>query len=198
MHDAGMKTTGKHFPGHGSVAADSHNDDVIDDRSLDELEETDLVPFTRLAGQLDALMIAHVIYPRVDPRPAGYSQKWLQGYLRGSLDYQGVIMSDDLGMHAAHVAGNLVERCSQSLQAGCDLVLACQPADVEELLTSLDSAAMPDASRAIAALYGTAHQSWAELEMAAAQGAPEWRHWQQSLELLGRQHKTRASQQTGV
>jgi len=196
MHDAGMKSTGKHFPGHGSVLADSHHADVIDDRSLAELEQTDLVPFTRLAGQLDALMIAHVIYPQVDVLPAGYSGKWLGAYLRESLGYKGVIMSDDIGMHAAHVAGGVVDRSNLSLHAGCDLVLACQPADVEELLDGLDHP-MPDATRAIASLYGTARQSFTELEMAASQGAPEWRQWQQSLELLGRiQHK--ASNKPGV
>ena len=196
MRDAGMKSTGKHFPGHGSVLADSHSDDVIDDRSLAELEQADLVPFTQLAGQLDALMIAHVVYPQVDLLPAGYSSKWLQGYLRGSLGYEGVIMSDDLGMHAAHVAGNLLDRCNLSLQAGCDLVLACQPADVEELLGGLDRP-MPDASRAIASLYGTARHSFAELEMAASQGAPEWRQWQQSLELLSKAQQ-KASNKPGV
>jgi beta-N-acetylhexosaminidase len=196
MHDAGMKATGKHFPGHGSVLADSHSDDVIDDRSLAELERTDLVPFIRLAPQLDALMIAHVVYPQVDPRPAGYSRKWLGDYLRGSLGYKGVIMSDDLGMHAAHVAGNLVERCLQSLQAGCDLVLACQPADVEELLGSLDRS-LPDASRAIASLYGMVREDFAELETAATQGAGEWRQWQQSLESLGRA-QVESGKYTGV
>jgi beta-N-acetylhexosaminidase len=132
----------------------------------------------------------------VDPRPAGYSRKWLGDYLRGSLGYKGVIMSDDLGMHAAHVAGNLVERCVQSLQAGCDLVLACQPADVEELLGSLDRS-LPDSSRAITSLYGTVRQDFAELETAATQGAGEWRQWQQSLESLGRP-QVKPGKQTGV
>ncbi len=187
MHDAGMKSTGKHFPGHGSVVADSHSEDVVDDRSLAELEREDLVPFTQLARYLDALMIAHVVYPKVDTLPAGYSHKWLHGFLRGTQAYEGVIMSDDLGMHAAHVAGSLVERCILSLQAGCDLVLVCQPADVELLLGGLDQP-LPDATRAIAALYGTAHESFAELEAAASQGAGEWRYWQQSLELLSKVH----------
>jgi beta-N-acetylhexosaminidase len=185
MHDAGMKSTGKHFPGHGSVVADSHSDDVTDGRSLMELEHSDLVPFTRLADQLDALMIAHVVYPQVDKLPAGYSRKWLHDYLRGLRGYQGVIMSDDLGMHAAHVAGNLLQRCSLSLQAGCDLVLVCQPLDVEELLVDVDSS-WPDATAAIASLYGTARQSFTELEMAATQGAGEWRQWQRSLDLLSK------------
>ena len=110
MHDAGMKTTGKHFPGHGSIPADSHTHDVVDERTLEEIEVTDLQPFAQLAGDLDAMMIAHVSYPCVDRVPAGYSERWLRGCLRGRLGYRGVIVSDDLGMHAARVAGDLPTR----------------------------------------------------------------------------------------
>ncbi len=101
MHDAGMKTTGKHFPGHGSIVADSHLDDVTDPRSLEQIELNDLRPFRELSAGLDALMIAHVVYPGVDDLPAGYSRRWLFDYLREQMAYTGVIFSDDLGMHAA-------------------------------------------------------------------------------------------------
>ncbi|MCH8228621.1 MAG: beta-N-acetylhexosaminidase, partial [Proteobacteria bacterium] len=133
MHDAGMKATGKHFPGHGSVVADSHLDDVMDSRSLEEIEQSDLMPFRELAGELDALMIAHVVYPQVDDVPAGYSRIWLRDYLRGTMDYRGVIFSDDLGMHAAKSVGSLEVRTRKSLEAGCDLVLVCRVEDVDEL-----------------------------------------------------------------
>ena len=123
MHDAGMKATGKHFPGHGSVVADSHLDDVMDPRSREEIERIDLLPFRELAGELDALMIAHVVYPQVDDLPAGYSRTWLRDYLRSTMNYQGVIFSDDLGMHAAKSVGSLEVRTRKSLEAGCDLVL---------------------------------------------------------------------------
>ncbi len=185
MHDAGMKTTGKHYPGHGSVRADSHTDEVIDQRTLPELEAEDLVPFTQLAQDLDALMIAHVTYPGVDDVPAGYSRIWLLGYLRGKQGYSGVILSDDLGMHAAHVAGNLSGRTRRCLQAGCDLVLVCGPEDVEELLRQAEPPGA-DASRPISALYGTARLSYAELTAAKSQGVGEWRHWQDSLVHLGK------------
>jgi len=183
MHDSGMKTTGKHYPGHGSVKADSHTAEVIDPRSLSELEAHDLVPFEQLASGLDSLMIAHVVYPAVENVPAGYSQKWLLDYLRGVQGYQGVILSDDVGMQAAHVAGDLYARTRRCLQAGCDLVLVCQPADVEELLPRLEHP-LADAGRAISALYGTPRLSRAEMEAAASQGVREWRHWQDSLASL--------------
>jgi len=188
MHDAGMKTTGKHFPGHGSVQADSHTDDVRDSRTLSELEDQDLVPFRALADDLDALMIAHVVYPEIDQLPAGYSQRWLRAYLRETCGYRGVILSDDLGMHAAHVAGALPERAALCLDAGCDLVLVCKPEDVEELLPSWRPHTS-DATRALAALYGRALLSATELETAAAQGADEWRHWQGSLAALSKTYR---------
>lgn len=185
MHDAGMKTTGKHYPGHGSVAADSHTHEVVDARTLAALEADDLVPFMQLAPDLDALMIAHVIYPQVDNVPAGYSRKWLLDYLRAAQGYTGVILSDDLGMHAAHVAGNLSARTRRCLEAGCDLVLVCRPEDVEELLRQCDSP-MPDASHAITSLYGTARLSHEEMATAKSQGAGEWQHWQDSLSRLSK------------
>jgi len=185
MHDAGMKTTGKHYPGHGSVSADSHTHEVVDHRTLSEMEAEDLIPFAHLADHLDAMMIAHVSYPDVDELPAGYSRVWLQDYLRGKQGYTGVILSDDLGMQAAHVAGDLSARTRNCLEAGCDLALVCKPDDVEELLQNTKEP-MPDASRAIAALYGTSRLSHEEMKLAAAQGAGEWRQWQQSLNNLSK------------
>ena len=186
MHDSGMKTTGKHFPGHGSVVADSHVDNVSDPRSLSELECSDLAPFRELAPDLDALMIAHVVYPRVDETPAGYSSSWLRDYLRSSMAYQGVIISDDLGMHAAKSVGGLEARTRLCLEAGCDLVLVCQPEDVLELLNLLEGS-VGDASDAISRLYGKPTVNREELVQVNQEGIREWRHWQQSLEKLGEQ-----------
>ena len=185
MHDAGMKTTGKHYPGHGSVSADSHTHAVVDYRTLSEMEAEDLIPFTRLAGELDAMMIAHVTYPVIDDLPAGFSQIWLQDYLRHTQGYSGVILSDDLGMRAAHVAGDLCTRVKNCLQAGCDVVLVCQPDDVEELLQNIGGP-MPDASRAIGALYGTSRLSHEEMRVASSLGVGEWRQWQKSLNNLSK------------
>lgn len=183
MHDSGMKTTGKHFPGHGSVAADSHVADVTDDRSLADLEESDLRPFRELAADLDALMIAHVVYPAVDGLPAGYSRRWLSGILRGEFGYRGVILSDDLGMHAAKAVGGLAERTRRCMAAGCDLVLICRPEDVGEALQL-----MPDVAgdgEAVRRLYGRPTVDREELAAVDREGIREWRRWRDSLEVLG-------------
>lgn len=184
MRDAGMRATGKHFPGHGSVVADSHVDDVTDDRPLDDILAADLLPFRQLMPQLDALMIAHVTYPRVDERPAGYSPRWLREILRGELGYAGVVFSDDLGMHAAKQAGGVRERASACLQAGCDLVLVCHPEDVERLMAA-GSPETADASGLIARLYGRPTVDRQELVEVIREGIREWPYWRSSLERLG-------------
>jgi beta-N-acetylhexosaminidase len=189
MHDAGMKTTGKHFPGHGSVMADSHVDDVTDPRRMADIEQSDLRPFRELAGELDALMIAHVVYPAVDELPAGYSRIWLQEYLRGSMDYKGVVFSDDLGMHAAKSIGNLMERTLKSLEAGCDLVLVCQPEDVTELQEQFVGP-ICNAGELISTLYGKPTLDREELVAVKEAGIRELKHWGSSLEELGEQKWT--------
>jgi len=186
MHDSGMKTTGKHFPGHGSVVADSHIDNVTDPRTLEEISGSDMVPFRELAPELDAMMIAHVVYPEIDRLPAGYSSIWLQEVLRKDLAYPGVIFSDDLGMHAAKSAGGLAERSRLCLEAGCDLVLVCQPEDVAALLDELDEP-RGDAGTAVSRLYGRPTVNREELASVDREGIKEWRRWRQSLEELGEQ-----------
>ena len=138
MHQAGMKCTGKHYPGHGSVAADSHIAIPVDERSLAQVEEDEIIFQTLIQqSRVDAIMPAHVIYPEFDSKPAGFSAFWLNR-LRGELGFDGVIFSDDLAMKGAEPMGNYVARAKAALDAGCDMVLLCNDrAGVLELLADL-------------------------------------------------------------
>ena len=138
MHAAGMAATLKHFPGHGSVLEDTHFDDAVDDRSLDEIRALDLVPFVAgIEAKADAVMMAHVVYPQVAPEPAGYSPRWINEILRGEMGFRGVVFSDDIGMAAAFSAGGIKARIDAHLDAGCDVVLVCHPELVDESLAAV-------------------------------------------------------------
>ena len=126
MRSAGMASTGKHFPGHGYVEADSHLAIPRDQRSLAEIMREDVYPFkTLFAHGLDAVMPAHVIYEQVDTQTAGFSKRWIQEILRAELGFNGVVFSDDLNMQGASVAGNYASRAEAALNAGCDMLLIC-------------------------------------------------------------------------
>jgi beta-N-acetylhexosaminidase len=137
----GMAAVGKHFPGHGFAAADSHVAVPADARPVKDIFRKDLVPYpAAIRAGLAAVMPAHVIFPQADPEPAGYSRYWLQEVLRGKLGFEGLIFSDDLSMEGAGTAGGIAQRARAALAAGCDQVLLCQkPKDQEALLESLAS-----------------------------------------------------------
>lgn len=139
MQRVGMPAIGKHFPGHGFVAADSHLELPIDERALADIEANDLAPYRALIGRgLAGIMPAHVVYPKVDAQPAGFSRVWLQEVLRRRLGFDGMIFSDDLSMAGAGVAGGIVERARAALDAGCDMALVCNaPEAAVQLLDGL-------------------------------------------------------------
>jgi beta-N-acetylhexosaminidase len=143
---AGMSNCGKHFPGHGYAVADSHVDSAVDDRTLEQIVDDDAKPYGWLGLALTCVMPAHVTFPQVDARPAGFSSRWLKDILRGRLGYAGAIVCDDLSMEGARVAGSPVEGGIAALNAGCDLVLLCNQSKVDggrpvdELLDGLQQA----------------------------------------------------------
>jgi len=139
MNDAGMAATGKHFPGHGAVALDSHLTLPVDNRDLLSILEKDIYPFKQLISEgLEAIMPAHVVYPQVDSLPAGFSHKWIQQILRTELNFNGVVFSDDLSMEGAVSMGSFTQRAKLAIDAGCDMVLVCNnPEAAEEVLSTL-------------------------------------------------------------
>jgi beta-N-acetylhexosaminidase len=178
---SGMANCGKHFPGHGYVAADSHVDVPVDRRSLKAILEDDARPYEWLSTSLTAVMPAHVVYPKVDALPAGFSPRWLQDILRARLGFTGAIFSDDLTMEGARqLEGrslSYADAATLALHAGCDMVLMCNQSQVEggraldELLDGLqarqaDGRWAPDIdseARRLALLPETAPWAWDEL-----------------------------------
>jgi beta-N-acetylhexosaminidase len=146
----GMRAVGKHFPGHGFATADSHVAVPHDGRDLATIMKKDVAPYrAAIEAGLGGVMPAHVIYPKADAEPAGYSKYWLQDVLRGRLGFDGLIFSDDLSMEGASTAGGIPQRARAALEAGCDMVLLCQnPQGQERLLESLASTLMAKPERA--------------------------------------------------
>ncbi len=178
MRAAGMPGVGKHFPGHGWVAADSHVDIPVDERSLAQIQAADLQTFQRLQPYLAAMMPAHVIYPQVDTQPAGFSKIWLQDILRQQMGYRGVLFSDDLSMAGAHVAGDAGQRVLAAVTAGCDVGLVCNDRAAAELaLTTLQTQKVQPCVD-LAPMYGryTAQHDF--------QQHPRWQSARQALKIL--------------
>lgn len=172
MRDAGMVACGKHFPGHGSVQADTHTEQVIDQRGLAEIE-CDEMPFRRLHSQLAMMMMAHVIYPAICDQPAGFSSIWIQQRLREDIGFDGLVVSDDLDMVGAHSVGALPARLTKAFEAGCDLALICQPESVAQVVDRH----WPIPSQAkMAQLYGRPM-----LTLEEQLRVSEFRYWRDSL-----------------
>jgi beta-N-acetylhexosaminidase len=155
LREAGMSATAKHFPGHGAVAADSHVTLPVDRREFVDLEP-ELTPYRRLiANGLPSVMVAHVVFPAVDALPASLSRRWVSDVLRGELEFQGAILTDDLSMAGAAAFGGIVKRAELALAAGCDMLLVCNSRpSVLELLGALDPAPRPASALRVARLHG--------------------------------------------
>jgi len=181
---AGMANCGKHFPGHGWAEADSHVAIPVDERSLTTIINDDAKPYEYLGLALASVMPAHVIYPKVDKHPAGFSKVWLQDILRKQLKFTGVIFSDDLSMEGASVAGSVVKGAEMALKAGCDQVLICNRPDLaDELLRHLeyDKKSFAKSQARIRRLMPTATAfSWDEL-----QESPDYLRAKKELTTLG-------------
>ncbi|HCY14423.1 MAG: beta-N-acetylhexosaminidase [Curvibacter sp. GWA2_64_110] len=177
---AGMASCGKHFPGHGFVKADSHTDIPVDKRSLKAILADDAAPYGWLNTALESVMPAHVIYPKVDARPAGFSATWLGDILRGRLRFGGAVFSDDLSMAGARLIDgrevSYTEAAVTALGAGCDMVLLCNQSlgrgeAVDELIDGLSEAQLKgrwqldeaSEARRLALLPATPAPDWDEL-----------------------------------
>ncbi len=165
MNSAGMAATGKHFPGHGAVALDSHLTLPIDNRDLNTIRNKDFLPFKRLIAEgLEAIMPAHVVYPQIDTLPAGFSTQWIQHHLRTELNFDGTIFSDDLSMEGAVSMGDFSQRAKLALQAGCDMVLVCNNSTAaEEVLASIPVTQDKTRERRLKAMLGKSNLSREQL-----------------------------------
>jgi beta-N-acetylhexosaminidase len=172
MNKAGMHAVGKHFPGHGGVVEDSHVAMPVDHRELDELLHSDIQPFkSMIENKLAGIMPAHVIYDKVDDRPAGYSSFWLENILRQRFGFQGAIFSDDLSMEAAGIAGGFGERAAAALTAGCDMALVCNHLDgAIEAAEYIKGYTNPTSQLRLVRMHGEKDISWAQLK--------QNKHWQ--------------------
>lgn len=177
MNTAGMAAIGKHFPGHGAVALDSHLTLPIDTRNLDSIRAKDLLPFKQLIKEgLEGIMPAHVVFPNIDPDPAGFSSFWIQQILRQELNFNGAVFSDDLSMAGAASVGDFPERARRAQQAGCDMILVCNnPLAAEQVLEALPIIQNPVREQRLRKMQGKPAQS---------QNSVNTEKWQQISSLI--------------
>ncbi len=179
MRRAGMGACAKHFPGHGAVQGDSHLMLPVDHRSLEEIRHTDLVPYQRLFRlDIPSVMMAHIVYPAVDDKPASLSRRWIMDELRGRLRFEGAVFCDDLSMRGAEQAGDYLERARAALEAGCDMLPVCNNrAGVHAILDGLRHEPDPVSQWRLAKLHGCGGLPWEALC-----GGADWQHACHALE----------------
>ena len=186
MHRAGMAATGKHFPGHGSVEADSHIAIPVDNRTEQDILGHEGRVFEQLAtaGMIEGIMPAHVIYDQVDEHPACFSDYWLQEILRNKMNFDGLIFSDDLTMHGASVMGDMLTRCHSAVEAGCDMILICNDREaVESVIDRLDVAPSMARTKRIQSMLAAPSQHFNSL--AELQESEAWQSVNESIKHLG-------------
>ncbi|TNG02126.1 MAG: beta-N-acetylhexosaminidase [Gammaproteobacteria bacterium] len=181
MREAGMQATGKHFPGHGGVIGDSHEELPVDNRRYDEIYEHDILPFEQMIHYgLAGIMPAHVVYRQVDSETAGFSKFWIQDVLRKHLQFTGVVFSDDLSMAGAHNAGSYADRAMAAVTAGCDVLLICNNRDgVVQVLDELEYKPNPVMQTRIARMHGKLKQDAINF-----QDSPRWQKAVKDIRLL--------------
>jgi beta-N-acetylhexosaminidase len=182
MRAAGMNATAKHFPGHGAVVADSHRALPVDRRDPTELQD-ELLPYRQLiANGLAGVMVAHVLFPAIDERPASFSRHWIQDELRANLGFTGTVFSDDLSMEGAAVIGSVPVRAREALAAGCDVLAICndRPA-VLATLEELADAADPVSQVRLARMRGRPAPGLADLH-----ADPRWRECRAAIDQCSR------------
>lgn len=176
MRAAGMAATGKHFPGHGGVAADSHTELPVDTRPFEDLQHHDMQPFRHLINNhLPAIMMAHVVYPQYDNLPASFSKAWISTVLRGQLKFNGAIFCDDLSMQGAVQIGDYTVRAQRALAAGCDMLPVCNNrAGALEIIAGLEIEPNPTAHSRLIRLHANTSNSPAS-NLRDLQGSSSWR-----------------------
>jgi beta-N-acetylhexosaminidase len=181
LRKAGMAAVGKHFPGHGAVALDSHLALPEDSRAYADIAAKDLLPFKKLiAAGLEAVMPAHVVYPAIDTLPAGFSRRWIIETLRGKLEFTGAVISDDLSMAGAAFVGDHSDRAKLAIEAGCDMVLACNQPEVRgHVLEALERLDWRERQPRLNALRGRF-----PLDRTALLNSREWRDAAERIHLI--------------
>jgi beta-N-acetylhexosaminidase len=185
MREAGMQATGKHFPGHGGVIGDSHQELPIDNRQYDEIYQHDILPFEQMIHYgLAGIMPAHVVYRQVAPEAAGFSRYWIQDVLRRHLRFAGVVFSDDLSMAGAEIAGGYADRAMAATTAGCDVVLVCNHREgAVQVLDEMQYSQNPVMQSRIARMHGKATR-----ETENYQENPRWQRAVREIRSLLEEH----------
>lgn len=182
MREAGMASTGKHFPGHGSVQLDSHIANPVDTRSMHEIEREDMIPFVGMVkAGISAIMAAHIVFPKSDALPVGYSHYWLKEVLRKQLGFNGVIFSDDLSMEGANISSSFSDRVIAARDAGCDFTLLCN--NRAGVIQTLDDARF--ASHLVyREKWGVLQGDFSNVRKQIYQENPRWRETHRLLEKM--------------